>query len=164
MRAAGAILPLLGVALLAGCFPRAYLSNRVADTVSSGGEIFGTDDDPELIRDAVPFALKAEEVLLSENPGHRGLLLSLSKGFAQYAAAFVWQEAVEEKDRGAAEAGKERARRLFLRAKEYGLRGLEAARPGFRERLAADLPEAVSMARKEDVPLLFWAGASWSLA
>lgn len=164
MRAAGAILPLLAAALLAGCSPRAYLAHRVADSVSAGGEIFGTDDDPDLIRDAVPFALKAEEVLLSENPGHRGLLLSLSKGFAQYAAAFVWQEAVEEKDRGSAEAGKERARRLFLRAKEYGLRGLAAARPGFRERLAADLAGAVSMARKEDVPLLFWAGASWSLA
>ena len=164
MRVAGAILPLLAAAILAGCSPRAYLAHRVADSVSAGVEIFGTDDDPELIRDAVPFALKAEEVLLSGNPDHRGLLLSLCKGFAQYASAFVWQEAVEEKDRGAAEAGKERARRLFLRAKEYGLRGLAAARPGFRERFAADPAGAVSMARKEDVPLLFWTGASWSLA
>ena len=47
--------------------------------MSSGGEIFSADDDPELVRDAVPFALKAEEYVLAQDPAHRGLLLSLAR-------------------------------------------------------------------------------------
>ncbi len=131
--------------------------------MSSGGQIFSADDDPELVREAVPFALKAEEYVLAQEPSHRGLLTSLSRGFTQYASAFVLQDALEEKDRESADAGVERARRLFLRAKEYGMRGLEAAHPGFAKRLFADPKGAAEMANREDVPLLFWTSASWSL-
>jgi len=158
-------IPLLAAAvLLLGCSPRTYLVHRMADSVSGGGELFGADDDPDLVRDAVPFALKAEEYLLSQNPEHRGLLLSLCRGFTQYAVAFVWQDALETEDRGIAEAEKERARRLFLRAREYGIRGLSAAVPGFRERLAVNPRAAAASAGREEVPLLFWTSAAWSLA
>jgi predicted anti-sigma-YlaC factor YlaD len=135
----------------------------VADGISAGGEAFATDDDPELVREAVPFALKAEEALLEQQPDHRGLLASLCRGFTQYATAFVWQDAVEENDPERAAAGKERARRLLQRAKEYGMRGLEVAHPGFHKLLFADPREAAAMAEKVDVPLLFWTAASWSL-
>jgi hypothetical protein len=148
----------------AGCSPRSYVVRGVADAVSSGGGSFASDDDPDLVRGAVPFALKAEESLLSEVPGHRGLLLSLSRGFTQYAAAFVWQDAVESPDPAAARAGKERAVRLFLRARDYGLRGLDAARPGLRALLDADPAGAARLAAEEEVPLLYWTAASWSLA
>ena len=131
--------------------------------MSSSGNVFAADDDPELVREAVPFALKAQEVLLSQEPGNEALLVSLSRGFTQYASAFVWQDAVEENDPERAAAGKERARRLLQRAKEYGMRGLEVAHPGFRERLLADPGKALAMAETEDVPLLFWTAASWSL-
>jgi len=146
-----------------GCSPRAYVLGRVADGISAGGEVFASDDDPELVREAVPFALKAEEALLEEQPDHRGLLTSLCRGFTQYATAFVWQDAVEEEDAKRAAAGKERARRLLQRAKGYGMRGLEVAHPGFHKRLFTDPVEAAAMAEKEDVPLLFWTAASWSL-
>jgi predicted anti-sigma-YlaC factor YlaD len=155
---------LLLLGLSAGCSPRKYVASRVANVLSSGGEIFATDDDPDLVRDAAPFALKAEEYVLREKPSHKGLLASLCRGFTQYASAFVWQDAVEEENREAATAGKERAKHLFLRAKEYGLRGLEAAHPGFREQLQSDPQAAVAMAEERDVPLLFWAASSWSLA
>jgi predicted anti-sigma-YlaC factor YlaD len=146
-----------------GCSPRTYIVHRVANVMSSGGHIFAADDDPELVREAVPFALKAEEYVLSQEPGHKALLGSLSQGFTQYATAFVWQDAVEEEKREAAATGKERARRLLQRAKEYGMRGLEVAHSGFHKRLFADPMEAAAMAEKEDVPLLFWTAASWSL-
>ena len=132
--------------------------------MSSGGDSFATDDDPDLVREAAPFALKAQEALLAQDPGNRGLLTSLCRGFTQYASAFVLQDAVEESDSKRAAAGKERAHRLFLRSKEYGVRGLEEAHPGFGERLRADPANAVAMANEEDVPLLFWTAASWSLA
>ncbi|HZD54694.1 MAG TPA: TRAP transporter TatT component family protein, partial [Candidatus Aquicultoraceae bacterium] len=130
--------------------------HRVADAMSEGGEVFASDGDPELVREAVPFALKAQEALLAREPGHRGLLESLCRGFTQYASAFVWQDAVEEGDPERAAEGKDRARRLFVRAKEYGLRGLEAAHPGFGKRFRDDPAEAAAMAGEEDVPLLFW--------
>ena len=150
--------------LAAACSPRVYVTRKVIDAVSSGGESFASDDDPELVRDAVPFALKAEESLLSAEPDHRGLLLSLSRGFCQYAVAFVWQDAVESGDAAAARAGKERAIRLWLRARDYGLRGLESAHPGFRVLLGADPAGAARTAAPDDVPLLYWTAASWSLA
>ena len=153
---------LLGVAS-GGCSPRAYVVSRMANVMSSGGEIFGSDDDPELVREAVPFALKAEEYVLAQEPVHRGLLLSLARGFTQYASAFVLQDALEETDRERGEAGRERSKRLLLRAKEYGMRGLEVAHPGFRQRLVTDPKGAAAAAGREDVPLLFWTSASWSL-
>lgn len=148
----------------AGCSPRTYALHKVTDAVSSGGEAFATDDDPELVRESVPFALKAMESLLSGQPYHRGLLTSLARGFTQYSAAFVWQDAEEASDPEVSQAGRVRARRLYLRAREYGLRGLAAGHPRFREELAADPLKAAAMAEPEDVPLLFWTGVSWSLA
>jgi predicted anti-sigma-YlaC factor YlaD len=147
-----------------GCSPRTYVLHKVADAVSSGGEGFAADDDPELVRDSVPFALKAMESLLSGQPDHLGLLTSLARGFTQFGAAYVWQDAVESSDPDVSRAGRERARRLYLRARTYGLRGLSAAHAGFREEFAADAAKAVGSTGREDVPLLYWTGVSWSLA
>lgn len=158
----------LALALLllfaAGCSTQAYLTRRVADVVSSGGGTYGSDEDPQLVRDAIPFALKLSESLLAEAPRHRGLLLSLAQGFTQYAAVFVLQDAVESADLSVKEAGRARALGFFLRAKEYGLRGLEAGHPGFRRLVAGDPVSAAREAGLEDVPLLYWTGAAWSLA
>ncbi len=148
----------------AGCSPRAYVVRKVADAVSSDGGTFASDDDPALVRDAIPFALKAQESLLSAEPAHRGLLLSLCSGFAGYAVAFVWQDAVEAPDPAVATSGKERAVRLVMRARDYGLRGLESARPGFRALLEKDPAAAAGTAGPDDVPFLYWTAASWSFA
>src|SRR3990172_3268123 len=110
------------------------------------------------------FRAQAQEDVLSQEPAHRGLLASLSRGFTQYASSFVLQDALEERDRERADAGTDRAKRLLLRAKEYGMRGLEAAHPGFGNRLPADPRGATAMTGREDVPLLFWTAASWSLS
>ena len=75
------ILPfLLAACFLLACSPRSYVLSRVADAASSGGEVFARDDDPELVRDAVPFALKSMESLLESSPGHKGLLARIILG------------------------------------------------------------------------------------
>ncbi|MHB1012545.1 MAG: hypothetical protein ACYC37_06550, partial [Desulfobacteria bacterium] len=56
---------ILAACSLLACSPRSYIVSRMADTASSGGDVFARDDDPELVRDAVPFALKAMESLLA---------------------------------------------------------------------------------------------------
>jgi predicted anti-sigma-YlaC factor YlaD len=136
----------------------------MADAASSGGDVFARDDDPELVRDAVPFALKGMESLLASSPDHKGLLTALCKGFTQYAVAFVREDAEESGDPAARRAGVERARRLFLRAKEYGVRGLSVGREGFAAALSENPVGASARVGAEDVPLLYWTGAAWSLA
>lgn len=155
---------LLLAAVLGACSPKAYVVSRAADALSSSGDAFAREDDPELVRGAAPFPLKAMEALLAEQPENRNLLLALSRGFAQYAVAFVRQDAEEEEDPARRRAGMERAGRLLLRAKEYGVRGLSADRPGFAGLLESDPVAAAAQAGEGDVPLLFWTAASWSLA
>ena len=155
---------IVAACFLLACSPRSYVVSRMADAASSGGEVFARDDDPELVRDAAPFALKAMESLLASSPHHKGLLTALCKGFTQYAVAFVRQDAEEARDPVARRSGMERSRRLLLRAREYGVRGLSAGREGFAAALTADPAGAAARVGVEDVPLLYWTAAAWSLA
>jgi predicted anti-sigma-YlaC factor YlaD len=140
--------------------------NQVSDALAAGGTTFSADDDPALIQAAAPFSLKLMESLLAENPAHRGLLLAATSGFTQYAYAFVQQDAdeMEEKDVAAATALRIRARRLYLRAHDYGLRGLAVAHPDFPALLRRGPPAAVQACTPADVPLLYWTAASWCAA
>lgn len=155
-------------ALLAapGCSFRRIAVNRLGDALAGGGTTFASDDDPELVKAAVPFSLKLMESLLHESPKHQGLLFAASSGFTQYSYAFVQQDAEElgARDIAASLEQRQRARRLYLRARDYALRGLEAAHPGFTNALRADAPRAVKVLTKRDVPQTYWAAASWAAA
>jgi predicted anti-sigma-YlaC factor YlaD len=154
---------LLLAALAPACSLKRIAVNRVCDALASGNSVFAEDDDPDLVGDAAPFALKTTEALLRQTPRHRGLLLAADAGFAEYAYAFVQQRAdfVEAESLARATELRTRARRLFLRARDYGLRGLEVDLPAFAERLRADPALAVAQARKHHVPLLYWTGLAW---
>ena len=66
--AAGLIFVL--AAPLAGCSIQKMASKSVADSLTKGPDVFGTDNDPELVRDALPFGLKTMEMLLQSQPRH----------------------------------------------------------------------------------------------
>jgi predicted anti-sigma-YlaC factor YlaD len=155
---------------LAGAGCAAAASRVVADAVTGGSpRNYAEDDDPELVRAAVPFGLKSMESLLQRNPEHHGLLAELCSGFTQYGYAFVQADADEAEWSGrsaSARALRARVKRLYLRARGYGLRGLEARHEGIAGRLegARDLDAAVNRLNKEDVPLVYWTAASWALA
>jgi predicted anti-sigma-YlaC factor YlaD len=157
----------VGLFLLAGCstVKRAAVGS-LADALSSGGNSYASDEDPELIRQAIPFSLKLMESTLEQTPEHRGLLLACCSGFTQYGYAFVIQEAdeTEARDFASAEQQRVRARKLFLRARRYGLRGLELSAPGIGAQLARDPVAAASRLKRDDVPLLYWTAASWGAA
>ena len=160
-----ALVGLLGlVAGNIGCSIKRLAINQLGNALSNGGSTFATDDDPELIRAAAPFSLKLMESLLVEAPEHRELLQALASGFTQYAYAFAALPAdeVEEKDLAAATAGRERAKRLYLRARNYGLRGLEVKHPNFEKLLRANPAATVSITKPADVHLLYWTAASWA--
>ena len=67
--------------------------DQVADAVAGSGTTFASDDDPDLVKAAIPFSLKLLEGLLAESPDNRGLLVAAASGFTQYAFAFVQQDA-----------------------------------------------------------------------
>ncbi|HET9551465.1 MAG TPA: TRAP transporter TatT component family protein [Anaeromyxobacteraceae bacterium] len=162
-----ALLALMSAGPLAGCSSLA--AKLAAGALTSGGDAYSTDDDPELVRSAVPFGLKTMEGVLQSEPENARLLQALTSGFTQYGYAFVASDA-DEADLGGklaeAKALRGRARRLFLRARDYGLRGLDAARDrlGARLRDGRDVKAALAEARKEDVPLLYWTASAWVLA
>jgi predicted anti-sigma-YlaC factor YlaD len=158
---------LLLVASAPGC--KTIAVSYAADAASSTGTTYASDDDPELVRDAAPFGLKTMEGLLEKKPRHEGLLTSLASGFTQYAYAFVQAEADLADLDGRVEharSGRDRARKLFLRARDYGLRGLEVRHAGMAARLkpGGDLAKALGGAGRDDVPLLFWTASAWALA
>ena len=152
--------------LLGGCSVRGLAVNALANALAASGDVFASDEDPELIREATPFALKTTEALLAEKPDHRGLLLAACRGFTQYSYAFVQRDAelLEDDDFEAAERGFERALKLFLRARDYCLDSLELAEPGIGVRLVLEPQEAVAELGEDEVPLLFWTGAAWGAA
>jgi hypothetical protein len=161
----GVMLVLLAL-LASGCSIKKMAVNQIGDALAGGGGVFASDDDPELIRAAVPFSLKLVESLLAESPRHQGLLLAACSGFTQFGYAFVKQDSdeLEDTDLAASDAQRLRAKRLFLRARGYGLRGLEARHDGFEKALQASPRKAVETARKKDVPLLYWTAAGWGAA
>ena len=149
-----------------GCSLRRYALDQFANAAAGSGTTFASDEDPDLVKAAVPFSLKLLESLLVETPQHHGLLSAAASGFTQYAFAFVQQEAdeLEARDLAAAEALRTRARRLYLRAHHYGLRGLEVQHPGFPNALLANPGAAVRAATTADMPLLYWTAAAWAAA
>ncbi len=147
---------------LGGCSVRQEALNRIGDALAEGGTAFAADDDPELIRSAAPFSLKLIESLLAETPRHKGLLLAASRGFTQYAYAFLQQEAEETEAQDVTRAAtlEDRARRLYRRARDYGVRGLAAERPGFERRLREDARRAAAEIQAADEALLYRTAAS----
>lgn len=161
------LLALLALILaINGCSVRNFALNSVGDALAEGGEVYAADDDIELIGAATPFGLKTVESLLSSVPEHRGLLLAAARGFTQYSFVYVQVPAdeMEERDVAGAYAQRERARRLYLRARDYGLRGLRLGDPAGLEKLRSDPVAALAGARPEDVPLLYWSGLAWAAA
>ena len=161
------VISALVLATAQGC---TTLAARVAaSALTSGGDTYATDGDPELVRDAVPFGLKTMEAVLASDPKNEHLLLALCSGYTQYAYAFVVADA-DAADLGGklaeAKALRLRAKRLFLRARDYGLRALDEQRGGMGQKLKGmrDLPAVLAAAKKEDVPSLYWAASAWTLA
>ena len=136
----------IAASVCAGCSIKKMAINGLADTLAASGDSFASDEDPDLIRDAVPFSLKTIESLLVEVPEHQGLLLTACSGFTQYAYAFVQTDAelIEPRDYEASVAGRERALKMYQRALGYCLRRVELTHQGFRAAVEKDPVAAVA--------------------
>ncbi len=149
--------------LLAACSPKRMVVDMVGGAMAGSGGTYASDDDPDLVREALPFGLKTMEGLLEVSPENRDLLLATARGFTAYAYLLQAEaDRIEEDDLGGARALRARAHRLYLRGRGYALRGLEVRHDGFQAALALDPEAALAEATDEDTAFLYWGGASWA--
>jgi predicted anti-sigma-YlaC factor YlaD len=135
----------------------------VANSLAAPSDVMTRDDDPELVRDAIPFGLKTYESLLESVPTHQPLLVATCSGYTSYAYGFVQTpaELLQFTDRPASRAGIDRAMKMYLRAKGFCMRALELRYPDIGKRLLMDPDAALAKTTKKDVELLYWTAASW---
>ena len=160
------VLVVLATGLSACTMIKTAAIKNVASTLAEPGDTFTSDDDPELVRKAIPFGLKLNESLLASVPKHGPLLLGTCAGFTGYAYAFVETDAdlLSQDKNEQIQALRDEAANLYLRGKDYCMRAMEIRFAGIRKALDADPVAAVKRAKREDVPLLYWTAASWGSA
>jgi hypothetical protein len=138
---------LCAAASLAGC--GAVVSNVSAGVAEDLSVAILNQEDPELVREALPAYLLLIDSFIEANPDNSITLSSGSQLYAAYGAAFV--------------ADADRARTLTSRAREYGNRALCAADSATCELAALDFDSYAAVIRsigQADVEPLF----SYSLA
>ena len=161
--------------LVTGCSINRLAVKAVTGVLTGGGGsgAFGRDDDPELVAQALPFALKLYESLLDADPANPALLLATGSAYTMYGYAFVQAPADllsdEEVDRQGAEIA--RARKLLLRGRDFVFRALELKYPGrFMSYVSGELTAGTDLigkldfANRRDIDYFYWAAASWMAA
>ena len=128
--------------------------------------VYLSEEDPELVRASLPFLLKTIESIIDADPVRQDVLLFANTGFVLYANAFLQADAAlaEWDDYDRALELNERARRMYLRARDYGLRNVEVDHPGITARLQSDPEAAVAVFEPQDVESLYYLGGAWMLA
>ncbi len=160
---------LLGLPLwifLPACSIKKLAMNQVANALTdpTSSTVFSGDNDPELVGDALPFAIKLYESLMAANPAHHGLKLRTGSLYIMYANAFLQSPALmlPESEYKLQEFNYQRAKNLYLRGRDIIISALERKYPGFTQNLQdKKFGPALSRTDKRDVPLLYWAGAGW---
>ena len=157
----------LGVALLSGgCSLRSMAVNAIVPTLANPA-VYRSEEDLELVRDALPFLLKTIESILDTSPQQDQALVFACTGFTLYANAFIQVDADLAELAGDYESElslRDRTWRLYVRARNYCLRSLELKYDGIAERLRQDPEAAVAVTDADDVEVLFLLSAAWGLA
>jgi len=163
------LVTLLIVAFLAsGCGPilKRVTVASATEIFQDGMEAFYREGDLILAEQALASNVKLLEIFLQASPENPELLLQATQAFGAYAFAFVEDKIeVHRGDRELSLLHTERARRLYLRARDYGLRLLKLRSDPFAQALTADLPAfqaALQRLQEEDVPALFWTAYGWA--
>jgi len=151
------------VLALSACSPARIAADFMGNALASGGNVYASDEDPELVREAIPFGLKTLESLHEASPDNRNILLALASGFTSY--AYLLQDEADRLSVGdykRAKSQRARASRLYLRGRYYALTAISIRHPGFLTNLRLDPAEELGQVGDEDTPFLYWAGASWA--
>ena len=89
----GATVFFIGAALLSGgCSLRSMAVNAIVPVLANP-DVYRSEEDPELVRDALPFLLKTIESILDTSPRQNQALVFACTGFTLYANAFLQVDA-----------------------------------------------------------------------
>jgi predicted anti-sigma-YlaC factor YlaD len=162
------IFPALALGLsLHGCSVKQLAMNGLDDALSAGGSsVYLNDDDPVLVGEALPFGLKLMETVLEDTPDHEDLLVAAASGFVMYGQAWVLRPSrvMEANDLGVARRERERAKALFLRAREYARRALEIRHPNLLDELGTNPEASLVELAPRDLPAMYWYAAATASA
>jgi TRAP transporter T-component len=162
----------LAVSLLASaCDMTTLTAHSSAGLFRRASVAFDEQFDYELARQAAPGFILQFEGVLRVVPEDQDVLFSACKAWSSYAFAFIEDEMLAAEARGdlvEADRQRARARRMYARARELGLRLLEQIAPGT---LAATKAGPAALARflKQELKepaaasALFWTGYAWGV-
>jgi hypothetical protein len=170
-RVAAAVLLAFATLGTAGC--ARIMANRAAPVMVGMAPVMETEGDPVIAEVATLSNLKIVEGLLLASPENETLLMTMTKAFAGYGAAFVEPEQSLRDDYFSEDYlfTQRRLQRLYRRSRDMGLRWIDVRRPELASLLRAQvknewvdaLPQALARAHEEDVPALFWTAQAWGL-
>ena len=149
---------------LASCDASRWGVDRGAEVLRRATPAFHAEPDIAFAREAAAANVKLIEGLVLVSPRNRSLLAQAAEGLCGYAYLFVEDdlEALPPADEGRA-VHAARAGAFYLRCRDYAVRHLEVAHPGFGGTVAgplAPLEGALRRTGPADVPGLFWLGLS----
>lgn len=149
-----------------GCSLRSMAVNAIVPTLANP-DVYLSEEDPQLVREALPFLLKTIESILDSEPDQDQALVFACTGFTLYGNAFLQVDAETAEWEGDYERSavqRDRTWRVFVRARDYCLRSLELKYDDLGMRLRDDPVAALADTDVEDVDVLYLLGAAWGLA
>lgn len=129
--------------------------------------------DYDLAGVGTPGAIMQLEAFLSVSPDNEDLALNLAKAYVGYATGWVeadYEVAYAAGDMDKADRLRQRARLLYLRARNLALHALRKRDPGIDDALKSNRPEKVveyltgQYTEKYEVAPVFWTGLAWGAA
>ena len=151
---------------ISSCSLSEIIMGNILGSASDGiSTIYLSENDPELVRESLPTNMKLIELLIHQSPNNPELLTAACQAFTVYAYSFVLRDAEIAMDEDFSSARKlySRSGNLLKRAKDYGMKALEASYPGFIKSYNSEPKIALSKTNEKNISTLYWTAAAWGL-
>ena len=151
---------------ISSCSLSEIIMGNILGSASDGiSTIYLSENDPELVRESLPTNMKLIELLIHQSPNNPELLTAACQAFTVYAYSFVLRDAEIAMDEDFSSSRKlySRSGNLLKRAKDYGMKALDASYPGFIKSYNSDPKIALSKTNENSVSTLYWTAAAWGL-
>lgn len=145
--------------ILSACSINKMAVKAVTGSLAEGGEdVFARDEDPLLVRDAMPLLLKLNELLAEKDPGNHELLVMTGKMFIIYSNLFIHTPAdmLDYREWKKQAEMYSRSKKMYMRGSRYLRESIE-----IKHKKHIDLSDSKTLDikfSKDDVDALFWLG------
>ena len=164
---------LCSAGVCAGCNLNQIAADQTASLLEEAAPALDGHWDYELIGEGTPGAIMQLEAMYSLSPDNEGLGLNLAKAYVGYGFGWVENEleiADDAADFDKADRIRDRARQLYLRARNLGRHAMRVRDPEVDEILTGDPAKLKEYLEEEftdpeqDAAVLFWTAMGWGSA